>query len=289
MSFSESARAGYIFAFLAATCWSLLGIFSRLPISNGITPLEIAFWRALVGALLFIVHGVATGRHRVRPADALVMGAFGVVCVGLFFPICSLAIQKGGAAQASILLYTAPFWVVITASLFFKERLTIFKAASLLLASAGVALLCLSGGGLPQDSDIAGVLFGLASGLLYCCHFLFGKIYLKRFSAVTIYMYSLSAGVLTMLPLVEFRPKTGPDWAAMIGLGAVCTYLAYINYCAGLRRLDAGKMAILCNLEPVLATIMAVLVWDEMFSLLGWVGASLVLGAMFLVILDRQN
>ncbi|MDR2891888.1 MAG: EamA family transporter [Deltaproteobacteria bacterium] len=289
MPSSESTRAGYMFVLLAAIIWSSIGILSRLPISHGITPLEIGFWRAAIGGTLFIIHALATAQHRIKPADALRMTLFGLACVGLFFPIYALSVQKGGAAQAAVLLYTAPFWVVVAARIFFKESLTIAKLAALVIAAAGVALLCLSGGGIPQDSDIEGVLYGLASGLLFSGHFLFSKVNLERFSAVTIYMYGLCTGALFMLPLVDFQPKGTDDWVCLFGIGAICTYLGYVIYCAGLRRLDAGKTAILCNLEPVLATIMAVLIWDEMFSLLGWLGASMVLVAVFLVILDKQK
>ena len=112
----------------------------------------------------------------------------------------------------------------------------------------------------------------------------------NRFPAITIYCYCLSVGALVMLPLVEFAPgKSWADWGAMLGLGVICTYAAYMNYCAGLRRLDAGKMAVLCNLEPVLATIMAMLIWNEMFSLTGWIGAAMVLGAIFLILLDNKE
>ena len=290
MIFSDSAKTGYFFAFMAAACWSLLGIFSRVPIGNGVSALEVAFWRAAFGAVVFVAHGLMHGCYKVRLQEALVLCAFGTIGVGFFFTVIQLSIETGGAALASIMLYTAPFWVVLFARLLFKERITVFKALALAVAVGGVALLCLSGGGLPDNSDMRGVFWGILSGLLYSMHFLFGKVYLKRFSAITIYMYCLSVGALVMLPLVDFAPgKSWADWGAMLGLGVICTYAAYMNYCAGLRRLDAGKMAVLCNLEPVLATIMAMLIWDEMFSLAGWIGAAMVLGAIFLILLDNKE
>lgn len=290
MVFPDTVKAGYIFAFLAAACWSLLGTLGRVPAGHGISAMEVAFWRALVGFLMFATHAFFTRQYRVRLVDGVILCGFGVVGVGVFFTVCQMAIERGGVALSVILLYTAPFWVVLFARFLFKERITLLRAAALAVAAAGVVLLSLSGGGLPEKHDLGGVLFGLLSGLLYSMHFLFGKVYLRRFSAITIYTYSLAAGTLAMLPLVEFSPhKTGADWAAMSGLGAFCTYAAYMNYCAGLKRLDAGKLAVLCNLEPVLATMLGMLVWGEMFAVGGWVGAALVIGAIFLILMDKQN
>lgn len=290
MRISDSPYSGYFFALLAATCWSLIGIFSRVPIASGITPLEVAFWRALSGGLCFLTHGLISGAWRASPRDALVFILFGVCNLGIFFIVYGIAIERGGAALGAVLLYTAPMWVVIFARIFFREQLTPFKIAALLGASAGVSLLSLSGGGLPDGGDIWGVVCGLLAGFLYGLHFLFGKIYFQRVSPITIYMYGLLAGSLAMLPVVEFAPARGPgDWAALCGLGLICTYTGYQFYCAGLKRLEAGRMAVICNLEPVLAIVLAMLLWDERFSALGGFGIILVLGGVVLVMLDKKK
>ncbi|MDR1126360.1 MAG: DMT family transporter [Deltaproteobacteria bacterium] len=290
MRISDSPYSGYFFALLAATCWSLIGIFSRIPIASGITPLEVAFWRALSGGLCFLAHGLASGAWRVGLWDALAFIVFGVCNLGIFFIAYSIAIERSGAALGAVLLYTAPMWVVIFAHIFFKEQLTPCKIAALLGASAGVSLLSLSGGGMPGGGDLWGVICGLAAGFLYAMHFLFGKIYFPRVSPITIYMYGLLAGSAAMLPLVDFAPARGPaDWAALCGLGLICTYTGYQFYCAGMKRLEAGRMAVICNLEPVLAIILAMLLWDERFSALGGLGMILVLGGVLLVMLDKKK
>ena len=262
----------------------------RVPIANGISPLEVAFWRALSGGLCFLAHGLVSGAWRVGFKDALVFILFGISNLGIFFIVYSLAIERGGAALGAVRLYTAPMWVVVFARIFFKEQLTPFKITALLGASAGVSRLSLSGGGLPEGGDRWGIVCGLLAGFLYGVHFLFGKIYLQRVSPIAIYLYSLLAGSLAMLPIVDFTPARSPaDWGALCGLGFICTYTAYQFYCAGLKRLEAGRMALVCNLEPVLAIVLAMLLWDERFSALGGLGIMLVLGGVCLVMLDKKK
>lgn len=274
---------GYIFAFIAATCWALLGPIGRLPMSHGIAPLEVAFWRALFGAGFFVAHGLFSQQHRIGKKDAMVLGSFGIIGVGVFFSVYQLAVQRSGAAMASILLYTAPFWVALFSRLIFKERLTPLKLVALVIAMAGVSLICLSGGGTPQKTDVIGILAGLLSGLTYSLHYVYASVYLKRLSAVTLYMYCLPVGALVLLPFVEFAPKSGEDWAALVSLGLICTYAAYVAYCAALKRLSPTKVAVLCNLEPLLAAMLAFMFWSELFPPLGWLGSIMVLGAVLMI------
>lgn len=281
--------AGYFFTFTAACCWGLTGTLARVPLGNGVSPLEVAFWRAATGAVLFIAHALFTGRWRVNAKDGMVLGSFGLLGVALFFAAYQVAIQRTGAAMAAILLYTAPFWVALFSRLLFKERLTPLKITALLIAMAGVSLVSLSGGGTPDKADAGGVLAGLLAGLFYSLHYVYGNIYLKKFSAITIYCYCLTAGSLMLLPFIDFAQKSTADWAALLGLGVLTTYAAYNAYCAALKRLAPTKVAVLSNVEPLVATLLAFIFWDELFTAMGWLGAIMVLSAVFMIMADKRG
>lgn len=281
--------AGYLFTFTAAAFWALLGPLGRLPLSHGISPLEVGFWRAFFGACFFLTHGLLTRQYRVGKADGAALAGFGVIGVAVFFSVYQLAVQKSGAAMASILLYTAPFWVALFSRLFFKERLTRLKLAALIVAMTGVSLVCLSGGGLPQKTDLVGVLAGLLSGLAYSTHYVYAGVYLKKISAITLYMYCLPVGALVLLPFVEFAPKSAGDWLALVGLGFFSTYAAYTAYCAGIKRLAPTKVAVLCNIEPLLAAFLAFAFWGELFPASGWFGTIMVMAAVFMIMADKKG
>lgn len=285
----KSPVSGYLFAFAAASCWALLGPISRLPLSHGISPLEVAFWRAFFGAVLFVIHGLAARRYGISKKDGAVLASFGLVGIAVFFSVYQVAVQRSGAAMASILLYTAPMWVALFSRLIFKERLTPLKLSALVIAMAGVALVCLSGGGTPQKADLIGIGAGLLSGLTYSLHYVYASAYLKKISSVTLYMYCLPMGALAMLPFIEFAPKAGGDWLALMALGLITTYAAYMTYCEALKRLAPTKVAVLCNLEPLLAALLAFVFWDEFFPASGWLGSALVIGAVFMIMADKKG
>ncbi|HEX2095601.1 MAG TPA: EamA family transporter, partial [Longimicrobiaceae bacterium] len=76
---------GYFYVFCAGVLWGLLGPASRFPMREGIGPLEVAFWRATIAAVLFGVHAAARGRVRVAPRDLPAVAGFGVVGIALLY------------------------------------------------------------------------------------------------------------------------------------------------------------------------------------------------------------
>ena len=276
---------GYCLAALAALFWAFLGPLGRICMADGLSPQETAFWRAVFGALFFWLYAVPKGLVRVPPRTALVFAAFGCIGVSGFFSAYFLAVDKAGAALASVLLYTAPAWVALLSRLFLREPFTGPKLLALILALAGAVLACLSGGGLPQGASPLGIAAGIASGFCYSLHYIFGAHYLKRYSPITLYCWCLPAGALLLLPFIRFSAKSPAAWATLVMLGFFCTYAAYWSYCEGLKRLPPTVVAVVATLEPILAALVAWWWWGELFSLQGWAGACLILFAVLLVVL----
>ncbi len=283
---------GYIFIGLAACCWGITGPLARFSFAAGITPLEVAFWRAAFGSLFFLTHAACTRSLKVRNIrDLLAFICFGAISLGGLFASNQWAIKTGGAALASVLLYTAPAWVALFSRIFFGERLTKIKIAAIAISLTGIIFISIPGA---QDTanvtplfSGAGVWFGLLAGLLYSTHYIFSKGYLKYYTPHVLYGYCMLFGAIALLPFIRCMPKSSEDWGILFILGLVCTYGAYLAYCAGLKRLAPTKAAVLATLEPVMATLAAWLLWKEDFSAFGWVGAALILGAVLCLVLER--
>ena len=71
--------------------------------------------------------------------------------------------------------------------------------------------------------------------------------------------------------------------------GAVTCYLPYLFYTYGLSGLETGRASILASVEPVVATIIGILVYHETMSLLAALGVALVLSAVVLLNLKTKE
>ncbi len=280
---------GYLFIAAAAVLWGMIGPFARLAFSEGVLPMEVAFWRAVLAWIFFGSHAVMLREVRMQARDWPALLVFALTGVALFYGSYQLAVKSGGAALASVLLYTAPAWVVVLARIFFKEALSPVKLGALALTLVGITSVSLGGTG-GSGSGLAvsagALITGLTAGFCYSLYYIFGKHFSNRYSSPNLFFYMLPIGAVCLFPLVEFSHKTPTAWAALICMAFFCTYGAYYCYYIGLKNMEASRASITATLEPVVAGVVAYFWWGETFTLLGYIGSALILGAVVLMVLD---
>ncbi len=303
--------AGYMFIFIAALCWGFLGILGRIAMESGLAPLDVAFWRALFGGILLFLHAASIKQAKVHSAkDFLFFCLFGLFSIATFFAAYQYAVKEGGAALASVLLYTAPAWVAVFSRIFFGLRFTLVTGLAIGIALLGGIFMSISPAEVPtevvnsastlppiateaaQESTLPllGIFFGLLSGFLYATHYVVSKKFLSKYTPFTLYGYSSLVAALCLMPFANLRLDLGfTAWMAILGIGFISTYIAYWAYCESIKRLHPTKVAVLATLEPVVATIAAWSIWGESFSALGWLGALLIISTVLLFLIDDKR
>lgn len=278
---------GYVYVLCAAVLWGLIGPLSKLAFAAGMDTVEVAFWRTTLAWFLFAGQAFKNRELRVAPRDLPAVCGFGVAGIAGLFGAYMVAVSAGGAALASVLLYTAPAWVAVMSWMFLKEPMGGFKVAAVCATIVGVAGVSLGPGasGGPAVGSRA-ILFGLISSVTYALYYIFGKYYLGRYRTPTLFLYALPVGSLALLPFVHFTRPTVAGMVPCLALALCSTYGAYSVYYAGLRRLEATRAAVVATLEPVVAAGLAYAMFGERFSLLGYAGAGLILLSVLLTIWD---
>ena len=275
---------GYIMLFLAATFWAMTGFMGLSVKAAGVSPMEVAFWRALIGGSLFIVHALLTNNYHVATKDRLTFMAFGLPGVAILFYGFQLGVREVGMSMATMLQYTSTAWIVVWGVVFFKEPLSKWKVIAAAMAIGGAIVMCMAGGTIAQGLTFAGVAGALISGICYSLHSPFGKKYMKIYSPISIYMHTMPIGALCMLPFVDFVEKGPTTWAWLVVLSIVTVWAAYWCYCEGVKRLEVSKVGVICSIEPVIAAVIGLTFFDEVFTGIGWLGAAIVVAAVFLTL-----
>lgn len=275
-------RRGTIAILLAVLCWGLLGVMSRVAMADGTPPLTVAFWRAVLAFALFTVHAAITGAQPIRSADRPAAVLLGVAGVAVLYFAYLNAIESGGVALSSILMYSAPIWVAIGGRIFFHERVSARAAAALTLTLAGVAIVALSSGTGKVRLSPGAVGWGLLSGAMYALYFLVGRRLFSRNASARVMAWALGVGAVAMLPFVQFQALSRSAWGGVAFLAVVCTYAAYLAYAEGVKRLPSARAATVATLEPVIAVVAAYVVWGEQLSPLGLIGAAIVIAGVLL-------
>lgn len=281
--------AAYAAILAAAAFWGTIGLWNRGLMESGVSPTSIVpvrnFGGMLVLTLLFLVRDRSV--FRVKREHIKYFFGTGIVSV-LLFTCCYFTCQKMcSLAVASILLYTAPSFVVIMSAILWKEPVTKKKLLALVLTLVGCACVCgLFSGGL--SVTLAGVLLGLGSGFFYSLYSIFGRYALAHYEPMTVtvwtFIFAGAASLVLVRPTelaVAFaHPST---WLLAVGLVVVSTVLPYVFYTWGLARVESGKASIMASLEPVVAALVGVAVFGEPMSAMTLAGIVLVLSGVVIL------
>ncbi len=289
--------AGYFFIFAAASSWGFLGILGRVAMDAGVAPIDVAFWRALIGGGFLFMHAACIKQAKIHNRnDFISFCLFGIFSIATFFTVYQYAIKEGGAALASVLLYTAPAWVAVFSRIFFGLRFTTITAIAIAMSLIGCIFISFSQANISseliqgQGVSILGIVFGLLSGFLYATHYAVTKKLLITYSPFTIYGYASLVAALCIFPFTNLSFNYSlAVWASIIGLGFLSTYIGYWTYCEAIKRLHPTKAAVLATIEPVVATGAAWYFWGENFTTLGWIGAILIVSTVIVFLFDERK
>ena len=277
-SHTQTTYSGYLLIAAAAALWATSGPISRALYSQGVTPLELAFWRTVVAAMLFIARLHFTKQPTDTPVSIrhlpalMIFGAFGI---GAFMVSLAYAIETGGINLAVILLYTSPAFVAIGARFWYREQLTLQKIALIALTMLGVVLIA-TGGGRGINVTAVSLSWGFGAAVTYAAYYLVGKWAIARYSPLQILAYVFPIAALVILPFVEFGgySLSALFWLAVLSIAT--TYLPYLLYYRGLGTVEISRAVVVATIEPVIAAVFAALFFAEFYSLQALVGAVLV-------------
>ena len=263
------------------------GFFARSLYAAGFGPLEVAQTRITTGLVFVGLYILLFNRSLfcVKWKDMWCFLGTGIVSLLLFSTCYFSALNYTSLAVAAILLYTAPFFVMLMSLLLFKEKMNGKKVLALILAFSGCVLV--SGVGGDEKFSWIGILLGLGSGFFYALYSIFGRYAINRgYGAWTMTFYTFLFCSIGCAFLCDWQ-VIGTSFAAdssvawwVLGLGFVTAFLPYVLYSIGLENMESSKASILASVEPVVSALFGVFVFHEALSVWGILGILMVLGAI---------
>lgn len=287
---SKSNKLSVLCVLAAGILWGCMGILVRTMNGGGFNSLEVTAFRSFVTAAIMLVGMLLFNRRslKVRLRDIWCFIGTGIFSV-IFFNVCYFSCMNYTTlSTAAILLYTAPSFVIVMSFILFKERFTAKKAVALLFAFLGCVLV--SGGFGGEALSLPGLLTGLGAGFGYALYSIFSRYALMRgHSTYTITTYTFLFAAVGSLPFIKPEHvvlclQTAPqDIPFEVFMAVVTTVFAYLLYTKGLSGLENGRASIIASIEPVMASAVGAVIYNEGMGLGGIVGMALVLVSCALV------
>jgi drug/metabolite transporter (DMT)-like permease len=284
--------------------WGASFLFMRIAVPQ-LGPLNTTFFRVLFSSLtLLAILLLLRTNWRIdgKMRTALLLGTLNA---GIPFLMFSLAAQVLPAAYLAVFNATTPFMGALFGTLFFGEKLTRRKTLGLLLGIVGVAILTHTGpiamDNLATWSAVAACL--LATSCYGLSSFLTKQLILDRGgmdsklmafasqSGATLLLlpFFAIAAVLPGNPLHEHTLNVTPGaWLALLGLGLICSALAYILFFRLIADIGPVKSLTVTFLIPVFGIL-----WGRLFlgEPLSWAyaGGGVLIGTALLLVLRPEH
>jgi len=288
-----SRLAGYLFALAAGAIWGTTGPLSTALYRAGEAITGIGFWRLVIGLLGFVVYGLFRPQlFRIDRKAWLLVGLGGGALVALFEVAYQFGIAGTGVAGAAALLYIAPVLVAILAKPLLGEKLTALRIVLALVVMAGAALTVQGGShgagatAIPLPSLIQGVAGGLLAMLSFAGTTLLARYAVPRYGAIQVLFLEILGGIVVLgivLPPTghtPLPPQTMGAWMYVLLLSLGSVLAANFFFFAAVRRIDAALTSVAATIEPVVGALLALLLFKQELSPLGWLGLSMVVGGV---------
>ena len=276
----KAERKGVLLVFLAAVLYSIGGLcikvipWHAMSINSGRNIVSIL----VVGGYLLATH------HRPRWNRWI---AFGAVCVCGTNVLFTLANKMTTAANAIVLQFTAPVFVLLLTLVFLRkkpQKLDIIVCAAVLLGVVCFFLESLEAGG------SLGNLVALGSGLTYAGVFLLNDMP-DSDPISSVFWGEVCSAVVGFPFLIRETDFSILPMTSLVILGAFQVGLAYILMCEGLKTTPAVTASLISGIEPVLNPTLVAIFYHETIGPVSLVGAVIVVVSIVIynVVKERRN
>jgi len=263
---------------LAAPClWGLGGTIIK---SIDLDPVTITFYRSMFTALVLLPFV----KNRIVIPHPLMLASVPSYAMTTSFFI--IATKTTTAANASLLLYTAPIYVFALSAVYLKEMPDRRSLTALVCCVVGMAVIFF---GETETHDLSGIGYGAASGVAFAVYTVLIR-RLRDFHPVYLAFLHHAGMAITLLIITDIVTdvSVGQLWA-LAGMAAVQLALPSVLYISALRHVSAHEASIIILLEPVINIVLVMAIIGEIPSSATAMGGLLILGGLLFRYLPTQR
>ncbi len=285
---SLTSRYAVYFLLLGAACIAFAPIFVRL---SEVGPSATAFYRLLFSLpLLWAWISWDKKGHSIHRQPASWQDYWKLSLAGFFFTadigLWHWSIMLTSVANSTLLVNFAPIFVTIGGYLFFKEKVTRVFLVGMMCAIAGMIIL-LGDSLIISPEHLRGDMIAIVAAVFYGAYLLTVSRLRSQFSTVTVMAWSGMVSCVLFVPVTlisgeSFMAGSVSGWLILAGLALISHVGGQSMITYALAHLPAAFGSVGLLLQPVIAAILAWLIFNEALSMLQLAGGIIVLIGIYL-------
>ncbi|AMB99474.1 hypothetical protein AWM75_05455 [Aerococcus urinaehominis] len=278
---------GILLAGFGGSMWGVSGILAQIFFDNYQASSEwLVSTRLLFAGLCILLYASFFKKENIFKIfksgsdiiQLLMFALLGMVGVQyLFFK----TIEISGAATATILQFTSPIFIYLYQLLRGEKRIKLIELFLIILTVFGVVLIVTNGQFQALHISPLGLLAGLGSAVAVAFYTLQPRAIQSIYGSPVVVGWGMMIGGLAFQFIHPFwktsSPLDGQAYLLLIVIIVFGTALAFLSYLSSTSYINASLASIMTALEPLLAAVLAVVVFNESFGLFEIIGIVIVL------------
>lgn len=256
---------------------------TKLLLDQWVSPMAYMATRCLGAAAIFWLISLFLPREKVAPRDLTVIILGGLLGIVVSQTLTAWALTFTTPVYFSLVATLTPVATMLCAALFIGEKISVRGIAGVALGVAGAMLMVFIGwqGGSGKN-DILGIALTLLSMLTWAVYLIITRKVSARYTAVTQMKWVFLASAIAVLPfsLTDLQSATlysaATEWSGLAEMAFIVVFATVAGYFAipfAMRFLKATTVSVYTNLQPIVASLVAialsqdVLTWDKPVAL----------------------
>lgn len=279
---------------LANTIFGLGIPITKMLLDEWVSPMTYMATRSLGAAVIFWIIAAFMKPEKVERRDLMVIMLGGLMGFVVSQTLTAEALNYTSPVYFSLIATLTPVAVMLMAALFIGERMTGMKFLGVLIGIGGAVLMVVMGQTSGSGSnDLLGIILALLSLLTWAIYMIVTRKVAQKYTPVTQMKYVFLISALVTVPLAwpelaEQRLYTAATfgWDGALEMAFIvllATVLGYFLIPFAMRSLNATTVSIYTNLQPMVASFVAILIGQDRLTWDKPVAAVLVLLSAYIV------
>ena len=284
---------GMLLASLASSLWAISGISGEILFKkfNFSSDWLVSTRTLISGILLFLIVIFIEKKSVLKPlknkrdcAGIILFGTAGMYLVQYTY---FKTIELSNVSFATILQFTAPFFIFIYESIKNKKVPAVSTVILLFMTILGVVFIATKGNFSNLSVSLEALLLGVISAIMIAFYSTYPKKLLKKYGSITVVGWGMIIGSIisnVIHPIWKIEGNVNTKSMIQVIIVVILgTSIAYLIYIASLNYISSSLAGILTAFEPVLAAILSVAIFGLKFSFIEIVGFVLVFVSIFIL------
>ncbi|MGC4116749.1 MAG: DMT family transporter [Myxococcales bacterium] len=279
--------------YLALACQVLISagtyVLAKLALTS-FAGLEVLFLRFALTLPLFVGLLLARPAPRIPPRKQwgtfFLLGLVGLPLNQGFFLV---GLERSTPTHAGLMYALSPLVVFLISVALRREKATRLRAAGLALAFAGVAVVLHDRGSGDEARAYLGDALISCGVLSWALYSVLGRPLAAEHGGIRVTCWTAVIGSVASLPLFpvfvhteHLAAATPASWLALLFLCVFTSFISYLLWYFALARLEASRVAVWSNLQPVMTALLSYFAYGTRISPSFAVGGALALMGVFL-------